>query len=90
MNIRFKFGTVILLALAVTVAAAVIISIQKFDIHIFSREKISRSETVLIRINEIYSISAVEYVYKTVFPFDFYDENLNWYLLLDKRNRGLH
>ncbi len=88
MKIRIKLSNIFILILVAAAAAAVIISMQKFDIRIFSREKISRAEAVLIRINEIYSISSVEYIYKTVFPFDFYDENLNWYLLLDKRNRG--
>ncbi len=69
-------------------SAAYILSGLKLDIHLSSKKTVSESESILTDIRKIFMFSTVEYVYKSVFPFDFYDEGTNWYTLLNKRNRG--
>ena len=88
MNFKIRLRTIIILILTAVIAVSGIYYLEKFDLHIFTRKKTSSSEIILTHINEIYNLSSVEYVYKTVFPFDFYDEDTDWYSLLSKRSRG--
>ncbi len=88
MKIKIKRTTIIAVILILMAAAAAAFYLQKFNFRIFTHEKSSSSEIILTHINEIYTLSSVEYVYKTVFPFDFYDEDTNWYSLLAKRDKG--
>lgn len=85
-----KFSLFILtVVLAGSVISAVyILAGMKLNFHLSSVKKISKSEMILTGIYELFNISTVEYVYKSVFPFDFYSESTNWYLLSAKRNRG--
>jgi len=48
----------------------------------------SSSDIILKQINKVSTLSTVEYIYKSVFPFDFYEENTDWKDLLSKRTRG--
>ncbi len=88
MKIKIKLTTIIAVILILTAVAAAAFYLQKFDLRIFTKEKSSSSEIILTHINEIYNLSSVEYVYKTVFPFDFYNKDMDWYSLLKKRSRG--
>ncbi len=88
MKFIVRLRTIIALLLIAVIAGAGVYYMEKFDFHIFTRNKTSSSEIILTHINEIYNISTVEYVYKTVFPFDFYDEDTDWYSLLNKRDKG--
>jgi len=56
----------------------------KINFHVLSEKTVTQSETILTRIKEIDAFSTVEYVYKSVFPFDFYDESTDWDALLKK------
>lgn len=60
----------------------------KINLHVFSEKTITQSETLLTGIKEIAAFSTVEYVYKSVFPYDFYDESTNWDALLKKEANG--
>ncbi len=70
-----------------TAGALVLLLPGRFNLSVFSNKKTSMSESILVEINDLFQISAIEYVYKAVFPFDFYDESTDWYSLLMKRNR---
>ncbi len=67
---------------------AYIITRFKIDIHFSSKKTVSQSEIILTGIKKVFTFSTVEYVYKSVFPFDFYNQSTNWYALLAKRNSG--
>ncbi len=60
----------------------------KINFHVLSEKTVTQSETILTGIKEIAAFSTVEYVYKSVFPFDFYDESTNWDALLKKEANG--
>ncbi len=71
-------------------SAAYVISGFKLDIHLSSKKSVSESESILTDIRKVFTFSTVEYVYKSVFPFDFYDEKTDWYMLLNKRSKGVN
>ena len=73
--------------LLLTAGILVMLLPGRFNLSVFSNKKTSMSESILVEINDLFQISAIEYVYKAVFPFDFYDESTDWYSLLMKRNR---
>ena len=48
----------------------------------------SSSDIILKEINKVSTLSTVEYIYKSVFPFDFYEKDTDWRILLSKRTKG--
>lgn len=50
--------------------------------------KITSTEVILREINKVSTLSTVEYIYKSVFPFDFFDQNTDWRQLVSKRTNS--
>lgn len=48
----------------------------------------SGSEAILTKVQDIFLFQTVEYVYKTVFPYDFVSPDYDWRALLDKEALG--
>ncbi len=65
------------------------IAVSRFNINLpfISNTKLNSTESILREINSVGSFSTIEYIYKSVFPFDFIDEDTRWEDLLRKRNR---
>jgi len=90
---RFMKKIIILVVLVLFLLAAVLV--LKFVIPGFQlsipfvyNTKSSSSDIILKEINKVSTLSTVEYIYKSVFPFDFYDKDINWRSLLSKRTKG--
>lgn len=83
----------LLLIVLLTLTAAVFI--LHFTIPDFSfglpfiyNKKLSSTEIILKEIHKVSTLSTVEYIYKSVFPFDFIDKNTPWRKILSKRIKG--
>jgi hypothetical protein len=48
----------------------------------------SSTEIILTKIRKVSTLSTVEYIYKSVFPFDFIDKDTPWRKILSKRAKG--
>ncbi|MFP4566144.1 MAG: DUF4230 domain-containing protein [Spirochaetaceae bacterium] len=83
LGLRFLAGVLPRVLLPVALAAAVFIALVRFeildaplrrlaeDIGLMSRETRSSSQIVLEELREVYALDTVEYIYRTVFPFDY-------------------
>jgi hypothetical protein len=56
--------------------------------HLKRDRSTSGSDAILTRAHDLFLFQTVEYVYKTVFPFDFVPAVYNWNELLDREARG--
>lgn len=56
-------------------------------IRLFKTDVVSDSEAVLMEVKDIFQFNTVEYVYKTVFPYDFIPADYEWTGLLLKTTR---
>lgn len=73
----------------------IVVFIYKFAIPDFNfslpfiyNKKSSSAEIILTKIRKVSTLSTVEYIYKSVFPFDFIDKDTVWRKILLKRLRG--
>ena len=73
----------------------IVVFIYKFAIPDFNfslpfiyNKKSSSTEIILTKIRKVSTLSTVEYIYKSVFPFDFIDKDTVWRKILLKRSRG--
>lgn len=88
----FKTLKWILIAVLVLGIAFVFTAKPLFNIDLL--EKLNRSkvetgsEAILTRVQDLFQFQTVEYVYKSVFPFDFVPAVYDWRSLLDKEYRG--
>lgn len=83
MGTRLLVKLLLRIALPALLAVAVIVALVRFDllagplralaedIGIMSRETVSTSEVMLEELGEIYRLETVEYIYRTVFPYDY-------------------
>lgn len=55
------------------------------DIPFIYNTKKSSTEIILKEIHKVSKLSTVEYIYKSVFPFDFLDQETDWREILSKR-----
>ena len=60
----------------------------RLSIPFVYNKKSSSSDIILKEINKVSTLSTVEYIYKSVFPFDFFDKDTDWRVLLSKRTKG--
>ncbi len=86
---KFKVKIVIVIIIILT-SAILIIIIPGLSINIpfIYNTKSSSTEIILKEINKLSTLSTVEYIYKSVFPFDFLDQDTEWRKLLSKRAKG--
>lgn len=92
MKLRGRLITSVIIIIILGVLALIIADkIFNIDlgIHLTKTEKTSVSEGVLEEVREILSFNTVEYVYKTVFPYDFAPPDTDWDRLLLKQQRNL-
>ena len=75
---KFKVKIVIVIIIILT-SAILIIIIPGLSINIpfIYNTKSSSTEIILKEINKLSTLSTVEYIYKSVFPFDFLDQEQN-------------
>ncbi len=63
-----------------------------FNINIMEKIRSNRtqsgSEAILTKVQDLFMFQTVEYVYKTVFPYDFVSPDYPWRTLLDKEALG--
>ncbi len=85
---RFPLIVLVIIIAGGIAAAAYIATGFNIDIHFSSKKTVSQSESILTGIRKIFMFSTVEYVYKSVFPFDFYDQTTQWDTLTAKRKTG--
>ncbi len=90
-----KTGKLVKLLLIVLLTLTVVAFILKFAIPDFSfglpftyDKKSSSTEIILTKIRKVSTLSTVEYIYKSVFPFDFIDKDTPWRKILSKRAKG--
>ena len=80
----------ILIGIVILVLAFLITAKPVFNIDLSQRirdkRKTSSSSAVLEEVRDVFLFQTVEYVYKTVFPYDFMPEDYDWGALLDKAN----
>lgn len=87
-NIKYKFLIITLLFLFIAVTIIVIIYPGlNINIPFIYNNKSSSTEIILKDINKVSTLSTVEYIYKSVFPFDFINQNTDWKQLLLKRTK---
>nr|MDA3941444.1 hypothetical protein [Spirochaetia bacterium] len=60
-----------------------------FKLPFIYNTKSSYSEIILKEIHKVSNLSTVEYIYKSVFPFDFIDQNTKWKNLLIKESKNI-
>lgn len=81
-----------LIIIIILAVLALIIADRFFNIDLNFRlsrtEKTAVSVAVLEEMKEILSVNTVEYVYKTVFPYDFVPADTDWNSLLGKRRNN--
>lgn len=58
-----------------------------FGLPFIYTKNITSTEIILEKINKVSTLSTVEYIYKSVFPFDFIDNDTPWRKILSKRIR---
>jgi Protein of unknown function (DUF4230) len=82
-------GISILLLLFLSAAALYLLS-QRFNFNLpfIYNTKSSSTEIILTEINKVSTLSTVEYIYKSVFPFDFLAPDTNWRKLLIKQSKN--
>ena len=77
------------IALIVLAVLCLIIANKIFDfdlgISFTEKRKSSVSISLLKEVRDVFTFNTVEYIYKTVFPFDFVDTGTNWQELVTKR-----
>ena len=88
----FMKKIIILLILILVLIAGFIVVENVFpgfrlSIPFVYNKKSSSSEIILREINKVSTLSTVEYIYKSVFPFDFFDKDTDWRMLLSKRTK---
>lgn len=84
-----RVRTIVRLLIAAIVFAAVVVVALQFDaVSVFGRRilssvgisesrRIESSRIVLREVREVYQLSTIEYVYRTVFPYDFMDPSVS-------------
>jgi len=82
---RIVISIIFILIIGIT-----ILILPKFNIDIpfVFNTKTSSTEIILKEIHKVSKLSTVEYIYKSVFPFDFLDQETNWRQLLIKRTKN--
>ena len=82
----------LLIAIIVIAAAFLFTAKPVFNIDLLKRITKNRTESgsdaILVQARELFLFQTVEYVYKTVFPFDFVPAAYDWRALLDKEAFG--
>ncbi len=58
-----------------------------FSLPFIYNRRLSSTEIILAKIRKVSTLSTVEYIYKSVFPFDFVDKDTPWRKILSKRIR---
>lgn len=58
-----------------------------FGLPFIYNKRSSSTEIILTKIRKVSTLSTVEYIYKSVFPFDFIDKDTPWRKILSKRKR---
>ena len=86
---KIKFLLIILFVLIFSVTILMIF-IPELNIKLpfIYNTKSSYTEIILKEIHKVSNLSTVEYIYKSVFPFDFIDEETNWKTLLLKEAKN--
>ncbi|MCK5153649.1 MAG: DUF4230 domain-containing protein [Spirochaetales bacterium] len=88
-KIKHKFLLITLLILIVTTVILITV-FPEFGIKIpfIYNTKSSSTEIILREIHKVSTLSTVEYIYKSVFPFDFLDKETDWKQILSKRTEN--
>ncbi len=84
-----KLFLIILLTLS-AVLFTLKFAIPDFNFHLpfIYTKNITATEIILKKINKISTLSTVEYIYKSVFPYDFIEKDTPWRKILSKRIKG--
>jgi len=78
----------LLLILASALVLKFLIPGFRLSIPFVYNTRSSSSDIILKEINKVSNLSTVKYIYKSVFPFDFYEKDTDWRSLLSKRIKG--
>lgn len=81
------FLTILLLLTAAAFILKYTIPGFKFSLPFIYNNKSLSTEIILTKIRKVSTLSTVEYIYKSVFPFDFLDKDTPWRKILSKRRR---
>lgn len=91
-KITAKLVKLLLIVLLTLSAAAFVLKFTipdfNFSLPFIYTKNISSTEIILKKINKVSTLSTVEYIYKSVFPFDFIDKDTPWRKILSKRIKG--
>jgi len=84
-RLKHKIIIISLLILITAIAAITLLPGFKINLPFIYNNRSSSKEIILMEIHKVSTLSTVEYIYKSVFPFDFLDKDTDWRLLLYKR-----
>ena len=91
-KIKMKLVKIFSICILILIVGLIIL---KFVVPDFSfglpftfNEKITSSEILLKEINNVGTLSTIEYIYKSVFPFDFIKEDTDWWDIVRRRAFG--
>ena len=89
---KFKILKFILIILFILLFSFIILIIAvpglSFKLPFMYNTKSSYTEIILKEIHKVSNLSTVEYIYKSVFPFDFIDKDTDWKTILSKEAKN--
>ncbi|MBI9107761.1 MAG: DUF4230 domain-containing protein [Spirochaetales bacterium] len=91
---RGRFPTRLILVLLILIAAAALIILSEdiFKINIpnpfMQTDKTAYSNAILKQVKDISRINTIEFIYKSVFPYDLIDGKTDWKLLVSRFKNG--
>jgi hypothetical protein len=92
MKIKGSFRPILILILLVAAAAVLYFAAEKFDIHIanpfYKKEEIRSSSTLLKQIENLSRLNSIEFIYKTVFPYDLIEPDSDFKRIIEEYKSG--
>jgi len=89
---RLPFRLILILLILIAAAALIILSEDIFNITIpnpfVKIDKTAYSTAILEQVRDISRLNTIEFIYKTVFPYDLIDDNTDWKLLVSRFKAG--
>ena len=91
-KIKMKLVKIISICILILMACLIVLKFVlpdfSFGLPFTYNKKITSSEILLKEINNIGTLSTIEYIYKSVFPFDFIEEDTDWWDIVRRRAFG--
>jgi hypothetical protein len=89
---RFPLRLIVILLILIAASALVILSEDLLNFEIpnpfIKTDKSAYSSAILKQVRDISRLNTIEFIYKSVFPYDLIDENTDWGNLVNRYNSG--